>query len=63
MDYNEQMQQLMKDPQGIARKAGYNIPDNIKDPQSMVMHLIQSGQVRNPIMQQILPMIQRMAGK
>lgn len=64
MNFNpEQLKQLMNDPQGMAQKAGYNIPDTIKDPQAMVQHLIMTGQVSNPMLQRIMPMIQRMNGK
>lgn len=64
MNYNpEQLQQLMNDPQGMAQRAGFTIPDNIKDPQQMVQHLIMTGQVPNPMLQRIMPMIQRMTGK
>ena len=58
------MQQLQQDPIGMAQKAGYNIPQNLAgNPQAMVQHLIQSGQVSNPMLQKIMPMIQRMGGK
>ena len=58
------VQQIQNDPIGAARQAGYNIPENIaNDPKAMVMHLIQSGQVSNPMLQKIMPMIQRMGGK
>ena len=57
------MQQLQSDPVGMAKKAGFNIPDNIDgDPQAMVRHLIQSGQVSSPMLQKIMPMIQKLGG-
>ena len=57
------MQQLQSDPVGMAKKAGFNIPDNIAgDPQAMVRHLIQSGQVSSPMLQKIMPMIQKLGG-
>lgn len=56
-----QMQQLRNDPIGMARQAGYNIPENLaQNPQAMVQHLIQTGQISNPLLQKIMPMIQRM---
>jgi hypothetical protein len=59
-----QLQQLQNDPGGMAQKAGYNIPPNLYgNPQAMVQHLIQTGQVSNPMLQKIMPMIQRMGGK
>jgi hypothetical protein len=54
------MQQLQSDPVSAAKQAGYNIPQNIAgNPQAMVQHLIQTGQISNPMMQKILPMMQR----
>ena len=55
------IQQLQQDPVGMAKQAGYNIPQNLaNNPQAMVQHLIQTGQVSNPMLQKIMPMIQRM---
>ena len=62
MNY-EQMMQVMNDPQGMAQKAGYNIPAELKDPKDMVQHLIMTGQVSSPMLQRIMPMIQKMVGK
>ena len=59
-----QLQQIKNNPVGMARQAGYQIPDNLAgDPKAMVMHLINSGQVGGPMMQRIMPMIQRMGGR
>ena len=62
MNYNpEQLKQLMSDPGGMAQKAGYQIPQEItNDPKAMVQHLIMTGQVSNPMLMRIMPMIQRM---
>ena len=58
------MQQLQQDPVGMAQKAGYSIPQNLAgNPQAMVQHLIQSGQVSNPMLQKIMPMMQRLGLK
>ena len=58
------MQQLQNDPVGMAKQAGYNIPQNLaNNPQAMVQHLIQTGQISNPMLQKIMPMIQRLGGK
>ena len=58
------MQQLQQDPVGMAKQAGYDIPQNIAgDPQAMVRHLIQSGQISNPMLQKIMPMMQRLGLK
>jgi len=55
------IQQVQQDPIGMAQRAGYNIPQNLaSDPKAMVQHLIQTGQVSSPMLQKILPMIQRL---
>jgi len=60
----DQMQQLQRDPVGMARQAGYNIPENLAgNPQAMVQHLIQTGQVGGPMLQRIMPMMQKLMGK
>ena len=57
----DQMTQLRNDPIGMARQRGYNIPENMAgDPRAMVQHLIQTGQVGGPMLQKILPMMQRL---
>ena len=55
------LQQIQRDPLGMARQAGYQIPENLAgNPQAMVQHLIQTGQVSNPLLQKIMPMMQRL---
>ena len=68
MNLNPMMQQalqrLQSDPKEFLRQAGVNVPEGMmNDPQAMVMHLIRTGQVRNPMMQQMIPMLQRMGIK
>ena len=58
------MQQIQNDPIGAAQKAGYNIPPNLAgNPQAMVQHLIQSGQVGGQKLQQAMQMMQRLGIK
>lgn len=58
------MQQIRNDPRGMAQKAGYQIPENLAgNPQAMVQHLIQTGQVGGPAMQRIMPMIRQLTGR
>ena len=58
------LQQIQQDPVGMARQAGYNIPQNLAgNPQAMVQHLIQTGQVGGPMLQRIMPMMQKLMGK
>jgi hypothetical protein len=59
-----QLQQIQRDPLGMARQAGYQIPENLAgNPQAMVQHLLQTGQISAPMMQKIQPMLQRMGVK
>ena len=58
------MQQLQQDPIGMAQKAGYNIPQNLaSNPQAMVQHLIQSGQIGGQNLQQAMQMMQKLGMK
>lgn len=58
-----QLQQLRNNPQQFIQQAGWKIPpEMVGNPQQMVMHLIQTGQVGGPAMQRILPMIRQMQG-
>ena len=60
----EQVSQVKNDPIGMAKQKGFNIPDELaNDPKAMVRHLIMTGQVSNPMLQRIMPMVQRMMGK
>ena len=62
--YEEQLQQIKTNPIQMGKDKGYNIPENLaNDPQAMVQHLIMTGQVSNPLLQRIMPLIQRMQGK
>ena len=60
----EQLEQIRQDPLGMARQAGYQIPEELAgDPKGMVMHLINSGQISNPMLQRIMPMVRQMGVK
>ena len=56
------MQDIQRDPIGMGRKAGYQIPDNIgNNPQAIFQHLMQTGQINNhPMMQRLMPLMQRL---
>ena len=61
VNIQEMLRQLRQDPRSVLTMANVNIPDQLLgDPRAMVMHLLQSGQVSNPLMQQILPMLRGM---
>ena len=54
----QMLQQLRSNPAAMLKQAGLNIPDGMNDPNQIVNHLLQSGQVSN----QRLQMAQRMMG-
>lgn len=55
------MNQLRTDPLQMIRNRGFDIPAELAgNPQAAVMHLIQTGQVSNPIMQRIQPLLNMM---
>lgn len=56
----QMLQQLRQNPAAVLRKAGLNIPANLNDPQQIVQHLMQSGQVPQQRYQQALQMMNRM---
>ena len=58
----DQLNRIKQDPIGAAKQNGFNIPDNLAgDPQAMVNHLLQTGQITNQKMQWIMQMVQRFA--
>ena len=64
VDFQTAMSQLQSNPAAMLQQAGYKVPANMmNNPQSMVMHLIQSGQVGGPMMRMIQPMLARMGLK
>lgn len=58
MNPQQALAQLMKDPAGTLKAAGLNIPAGLNNPQQIVNHLLQSGQISN----QRLQIAQRMMG-
>lgn len=53
------MQYLRANPVEVLKRSGLNIPQGMNDPQQIVQHLLQSGQITNPRLQ----MIQHIAGQ
>ena len=57
----EMLQKLKSNPKEFIQRAGMNIPEEMmNDPKAMVQHLIMTGQVSNPVLQQIMPMIRQL---
>lgn len=42
---NPVLQQLRQNPVKILRQAGMNVPENLTDPNQIIQHLMNSGQV------------------
>ena len=52
------LRELKSNPAQLIKQAGYNVPANIaNNPQAAVMHILQSGQVSNPMMNMLMRMI------
>lgn len=58
MNPMQAIQQIKSNPAAMLKQAGMNVPDGMTDPQQIVNHLLQSGQVTN----QRLQAAQRMMG-
>jgi len=41
----QMLQRLQANPMQFLRQAGYNVPDNLNDPNAIIQHLMNSGQV------------------
>lgn len=41
----QMVQALRQNPLQFLRQAGYNVPDNLSDPNEIIQHLMNSGQV------------------
>ena len=45
MNPMQMLQQLRQNPVQMLRQAGLNVPDNLNDPNAIIQHLMNSGQV------------------
>lgn len=51
VNWQDAMRQLCANPIPLIRQGGYNVPDEIgNNPQAAAMYIIQSGQVKAPVM-------------
>ena len=53
------LQQIRQNPAAILQKAGLNIPAGMTDPQQIIQHLMQSGQVSQQRYQQAMQMMRK----
>ena len=56
------LQQLRANPAQVLQKAGLNIPQGMSDPNAIIQHLLQSGQVPQEAYNKALQMAQRFRG-
>ena len=59
IDPRQMMQQLQANPAEMLKQAGLTIPGDMKDPQQIINHLLQSGQIPQAKYQQALQMLSR----
>ena len=45
MNPMQMLQQLRQNPVQMLRQAGLNVPDNLNDPNQIIQHLMNSGQI------------------
>lgn len=60
MTPQQAMSQLQADPVGVLKQIGLNIPAGMNDPQQIVQHLLQSGQIPQSRLAQAMQMIGQM---
>lgn len=51
--------QLKQNPLGMLRQAGFNVPGNINNPQAIIQHLMNSGQISQQQMNQAQQLAQQ----
>lgn len=47
----QMMQKLQQNPAAVLKQKGYNIPDGMSNPQTILNHLLQTGQLTNSRLQ------------
>lgn len=55
----QMLQQIRQNPAAILQRAGLNIPAGMSDPQQIIQHLMQSGQVSQHRYQQAMQMMRK----
>lgn len=57
MQMMQNMQQLKSNPMAILQQRGLNVPQGLNDPQAIINHLVQSGQVPQSRIQAMMQMM------
>lgn len=58
MNPMQMLSQLKSNPLGLLRQAGFNVPDNMNNPQALIQHLMNSGQISQSQLTQAQQMAQ-----
>ncbi len=58
MNPMQMLSQLKSNPLGLLRQAGFNVPTNINNPQAIIQHLMNSGQISQSQLTQAQQMAQ-----
>lgn len=59
MNPMQMLQQLRQNPAQMLRQAGLNVPDNLNDPNQIIQHLMNSGQISQQRYEQARQMAQK----
>lgn len=63
MNPMQMLAQLKQNPLGMLRQYGFNVPDNISDPNAIIQHLMNSGQISQSQYNKARMMAQQMGFK
>lgn len=55
----QMLQQIRQNPAAVLQRAGLNVPEGMTNPQQIIQHLMQSGQVTQGRYQQAMQMLRR----
>lgn len=58
-DPRQAVNEIKADPSGFLSRAGFSVPQGMTDSGQIIQHLIQSGQVSNPRLRQVMGMARR----
>ncbi len=58
MNPMQMLSQLKSNPLGLLKQAGFNVPDNVSNPQAIIQHLMNSGQINQNQLTQAQQMAQ-----
>ena len=63
MNFMQMFNQLRQNPAQTLKQGGYTIPDGMNEPQQIINHLLQSGQITNGRLNMMQQMAQQMMSR